>query len=65
MNPIYPVRELTAGEDQLPQESANVTNGSDNSNPKALRAIISSFFIPFAKVWWEIINKVYGNQISN
>lgn len=27
------INKLTAGEDQLPQDSANVTNGSDNSSP--------------------------------
>lgn len=42
--------ELTAGEDQLPQESANVTKGSDHSNPNMLRALISSFFAAFGQV---------------
>jgi hypothetical protein len=28
-----PTEELTAGEDQLPQESANVTSGSGHSSP--------------------------------
>lgn len=41
---------LTAGEDQLPQERANVTKGSDNSNPNMNLAVISSFFAPFEKV---------------
>lgn len=43
-------RGLTAGEDQLPQERANVTKGSDNSNPNMNLAVISSFFAPFEKV---------------
>nr|GMD94540.1 hypothetical protein Iba_chr15aCG3530 [Ipomoea batatas] len=42
-------RWLPAGDDQLPQERAKVTNGSENSKPKRLRAVISSFFAPFAK----------------
>lgn len=45
--------EITAGEDQLPQDSANVTNGSDNSNPKTLLATLSSCFVPFENVWWN------------
>lgn len=44
------MHELTAGEDQLPHESANVTNGSDNSNPNLLLTVISSFLAPFDKV---------------
>jgi hypothetical protein len=43
--------KLTAGEDQLPQDSANVTNGSENSKPNMLLAVFSSFFAPFANVW--------------
>lgn len=42
--------KLTAGEDQLPHESANVTNGSDNSNPNLLLTVISSFFAHFDEV---------------
>jgi hypothetical protein len=42
--------KLTAGEDQLPQERANVTKGSDHSNPNMLRAFISSFFAAFPHV---------------
>ena len=45
--------KLTAGEDQLPQDSANVTNGSDNSNPNLLLTVFSSFFAPFENVWWD------------
>jgi len=33
--------QLTAGEDQVPQERANVTRGSESSNPYMLLAIIS------------------------
>lgn len=40
----------TAGEDQLPQESANVTNGSDHSRPKMLLAFTSSFLAAFGHV---------------
>lgn len=41
-----PCIKLTAGDDQLPQESAKVTNGSDNSNPKFLLAVNSAFLYP-------------------
>lgn len=41
---------LTAGEDQLPQERANVTNGSDSSKPNTPRVAISSCFAPFERV---------------
>lgn len=51
------MNQLTAGEDQLPQESANVTSGSDSSNAKAPRVVISSFLATFPKDWWPIINK--------
>lgn len=51
MNTTNSINKLTAGEDQLPQDSANVTNGSDNSNPKMLLAVFSSFFAPLEKVW--------------
>lgn len=47
--------KLTAGEDQLPHDRANVTNGSDNSNAKMLLAVFSSFFAPLEKVWSEIM----------
>lgn len=50
LNEPYLLLQLTAGEDQLPHESANVTNGSDNSNPDTFLAVISSFFTPLAKV---------------
>nr|GMC54261.1 hypothetical protein Iba_chr01dCG14500 [Ipomoea batatas] len=43
--------QLTAGDDQLPHERANVTEGSENSSPKMLRAVISSFFVPFVQLW--------------
>lgn len=43
--------ERTAGEDQLPQDRANVTSGSENSNPNVLLAVFSSLFPPFANVW--------------
>lgn len=33
--------QLTAGDDQVPQERANVTRGSESSNPYMLLAIIS------------------------
>jgi len=33
--------KLTAGEDQVPQERANVTRGSDSSSPYMLLAVIS------------------------
>jgi hypothetical protein len=46
--------KLTAGEDQLPHDRANVTNGSDNSNAKMLLAVFSSFFAPLEKVWSKI-----------
>lgn len=39
--------KYTAGEDQLPQESANVTRGSDHSSPHVLLPIISLFFVDF------------------
>lgn len=45
-----PCIKLTAGDDQLPQESAKVTNGSDNSNPEILLAVNSTFFVPFVEV---------------
>lgn len=41
---------LTAGEDQLPHERANVTSGSENSNPNLLLAAISFFFEPLGKI---------------
>lgn len=41
---------LTAGDDQLPQQSANVIKGSEHSNPNTLRALISSFFTAFGQV---------------
>lgn len=59
---------LTAGEDQLPQESANVTKGSDHSKPKILRILSSSFFADFERVCKEIINLVsqqcFGENFS-
>jgi hypothetical protein len=47
----YKVYKHTAGEDQLPQESANVTKGSDHSNPNMLLAFTSSFFAAFGHVY--------------
>lgn len=44
-------KQLTAGEDQLPHESAKVTSGSDHSNPNALRAFISSFLAALGHVF--------------
>lgn len=41
---LYKVEKHIAGEDQLPQESANVTKGSDHSSPNMLLAFISSCF---------------------
>lgn len=43
--------QLTAGEDQLPHERANVTKGSDQSNPNTLRAFKSSFFSDCAEFY--------------
>lgn len=41
---------LTAGEDQLPHERANVTSGSENSSPNLLLAAISFFFELFGEI---------------
>jgi len=40
----------TTGDDQLPQDSANVTKGSDHSKPNMPLAFISSFFAAFRQV---------------
>lgn len=52
------VDELTAGEDQLPQESANVTRGSDHSNPKTLRTFSSLSFVDFEQVFQVMLNSL-------
>lgn len=44
------LEQLTAGDDQLPHESAKVTKGSGQSKPKMLRIVTSSFFIPLGWV---------------
>lgn len=53
------VQELTAGEDQLPHDSANVTNGSDNSKPKMLLNVFSSYFALFEKACDPIKSQNY------
>lgn len=55
---IKMVNELTAGEDQLPQESANVTRGSDHSKPKTLRTFSSLSFVDFEQVFQVMENSL-------
>lgn len=43
--------ELTAGDDQLPHESANVTKGSGHSNPNMPRIVTSSLLDPLGKTF--------------